>query len=114
MRNAALTRMVGVFNSGVSALVRSPRWGRFAGRGIALLTYTGRRSGRTFTVPVAFQRSGDAITIGVEFPDAKNWWRNFDGEGGPLSLHLDGVDRPGHGVARRNGPRRVTVSVRLD
>lgn len=114
MRNATLTRVVGVFNSGVTALVRSPRWGRFAGRGIVLLTYTGRRSGRTFTVPVSCRRSGDEITIGVEFPDAKNWWRNFEGDGGPLSLHLDGTDRPGHAVARRDGARRVTVSVRLD
>jgi len=52
---------------------------------------------------LAYQRTGDPITIGVEFPDVENWWRNFDGEGGPLSLHLDGTDRPGHAIARRDG-----------
>jgi F420H(2)-dependent quinone reductase len=113
VRNAALTRTVGVFNAGVAALVRSPRWGRLAGRGIVLITYTGRRSGRTFTIPVSHRRKGDELTIGVEFPDAKNWWRNFLGEGGPVSVRLDGVDRAGHATAQRDGPRRVTVRVQL-
>jgi hypothetical protein len=108
-----LTGTVGVFNAGVAAIVRSPRWGRLAGRGTVLITYTGRRSGRTFTIPVSCRRAGEALTIGVAFPDAKNWWRNFLGEGGPVSVRLDGVDRSGHATARRDGPRRVTVTVRL-
>jgi hypothetical protein len=29
-------------------------------------------------------------------------------------VRLDGVDRPGHGVARRADDGRVTVDVRLD
>ncbi len=106
-------RLADVFNSGVAVLTRSSWLGGLVGRGVVLLTYTGRRSGRTFTLPVGYRRSGDTVTIPAEFPDAKNWWRNFLGAGGPLSLHLDGVDRPGHGVARRDG-RRVTVTVRLD
>lgn len=113
MRNATLTRAVGVFNAGVAALVRSPRWGRLVG-GTVLITYTGRRSGRTFTIPVTSRRAGEKLTITVAFPDAKNWWRNFLGEGGPVSVHLDGVDRTGHAVALRDGPRRVTVTVQLD
>ena len=33
-------------------------------------------------------------------PDAKNWWRNFLGDGGPITLlDLDGRDRTGHAVA---------------
>ena len=112
MRNSVLTRLVGVVNNGVAALVRSPRVGAIIGRGIVLLTYTGRRSGRTFTIPVGYRRSDDRITIPVEFADAKNWWRNFLDDGGSLSLHLDGADRPGHGVARRYG-RRAIVTVRL-
>jgi hypothetical protein len=102
-----------VFNAGVAAIVRSPRWGRLAGRGTVLITYTGRRSGRTFTIPVSCRRAGEELTIGVKFPDAKNWWRNFLGEGGPVSVRLDGVDRSGHATARRDEQRRVTVTVRL-
>lgn len=106
--------VVRFFNSGVAALARAPGVGRFVGRGIVVLTYTGRRSGRAFTLPVAYRRAGAELVVGVEFPDAKSWWRNFVGAGGPVSLHLDGVDRVGHAVAHRAGPRRVTVTVRLD
>jgi hypothetical protein len=42
------------------------------------------------------------------------WWRNFLAEGGPISLQLDGIDRTGHAIARRDEAGRVTVTVRLD
>jgi hypothetical protein len=38
---------------------------------------------------------GDVVTIGVHLPDANGWWRNFTGAGAPLTVQLDGVDRPG-------------------
>ncbi len=72
------------------------------------------RSGRTFSIPVGYRRHGDDVTIGVRMPDSKTWWRNFLGAGAPMSLHLDGADRPGHAVSRRDEKGRVTVSVRLD
>jgi len=106
-------RFVKVFNGWVARLTVSPRWGRLVGRGIAMLTYTGRRSGRTFTIPIGYRRTASGILITVVMPDAKNWWRNFLGEGGPLSVRLDGVDREGHGVARRDERGRVTVEVRF-
>ncbi|WP_433498604.1 hypothetical protein ACQP1K_27620 [Sphaerimonospora sp. CA-214678] len=56
----------------------------------------------------------NTVTIGVRFPDAKTWWRNFLAEGGPISLQLDGVDRTGHAVAGRDEKGRVTVTVRLN
>ena len=46
-----------------------------------MITYTGRRSGRTFTIPVAYRRRGDEIEIAANMPDAKTWWRNFLGDG---------------------------------
>jgi hypothetical protein len=65
--------------------------------------------------PVGYRRSGDAIVIKVSSPDNKTWWRNFLGEGGPITLlKLDGQDRTGHAVAKRDGQGRVTVTVRLD
>ncbi|MEV4314789.1 nitroreductase/quinone reductase family protein [Actinocrispum sp. NPDC049592] len=88
--------------------------GRLLRRGLTVVTYTGRRSGRTFSTPVGFRRKGDEVTISVMLPDAKNWWRNFLGEGGPLSLELDDVQRTGHAVAQRDGKGRVTVRVLLD
>lgn len=111
--NTFLQRAVNATNGRVAALAASPRWGRLLGRKIVLITYTGRRSGRSFTTPVGYRRTRDGVTIGVQLPDAKNWWRNFLDEGGPLTLHLDGVDRAGHAVARRDGRGRVSVDVSL-
>ncbi|GGK68097.1 hypothetical protein Sme01_13290 [Sphaerisporangium melleum] len=79
-----------------------------------MVTYTGRRSGRTFSTPVAFRRAGDTVTIDVMLPDSKTWWRNFADQGGPISLELDGVDRTGHAVAHRGKAGRVVVTVSLD
>ncbi len=107
-------RAIGRFNSCVLTLRSSPRWGRMISRRLTVVTYTGRRSGRTFSTPVAFRRAGDTVRIGVQLPDAKTWWRNFLGEGGPISLQLDGIDRTGHAVARRDEAGRVSVTVRLE
>lgn len=97
----------------VRPLVASPRWGRLVGRWMTLVTYTGRRSGRTFRLPVAYSRDGDRLRIPVDLPQQKTWWRNFVGAGGPLLVRLGGVDRPGHAVAVQD-EGRVTVTVSLD
>ncbi|WP_106194583.1 hypothetical protein [Umezawaea tangerina] len=107
-------RFVNGFNGRVVALRSSPRFGRAVSRYLTVVTYTGRRSGRVFSTPVGYRRVGDVVTIGVQFPDAKKWWRNFLGEGGPISLELDGVERGGHAVARRDERGRVSLTVRLD
>ncbi|WP_246019011.1 hypothetical protein [Saccharothrix australiensis] len=101
-------------NTCVGALQTSPRWKGVVGKHLTTITYTGRRSGRTFSTPVGYRRAGDVVTIGVRLPDAKTWWRNFLGAGGPVALRLDDVDRTGHAVAHRDGRGRVHVTVRLD
>jgi hypothetical protein len=101
-------------NTCVGTLRTSPRWGRLVRRHLTQVTYTGRRSGRTFRTPVGYRRAGDVVTIGVRLPDAKNWWRNFTGDGGPLALELDDTERTGHAVARRDEKGRVTVTVQLE
>jgi hypothetical protein len=103
----ALQRAARVVNTVVTPLARRGRLGP-----MTVVSYTGRHSGREFELPVAFQREGEGGVIRVEVPDQKRWWRNFTGEGAPLRVRLDGVDRPGHGVAVREG-RRVRVDVRL-
>lgn len=109
-----LLRAAPVFNAPVAALAASPCFGGLVSRNIAMLTYTGRRSGRSFSLPVAYRRSGDDIVIGVGMPEAKTWWRNFVGEGAPLTLRLDGQDRAGHAVAQRDESGGVSVTVRLN
>jgi F420H(2)-dependent quinone reductase len=100
-----------LFNAPVAAIANSPRFGGLLKRNIAMVTYTGRRSGKTFTIPVAYRRRGDEIDIGANMPDAKTWWRNFLGEGAPLTVRLDDEERAGHGVAHRDEKGKVTVTV---
>jgi hypothetical protein len=78
-----------------------------------MLSYTGRRSGRKFSIPVAYRRTGDEITINANLPETKSWWRNFVGAGARLTLQLDGHERTGHAVAQRDEMGQVTVTVRL-
>ncbi|MGA8544601.1 MAG: nitroreductase/quinone reductase family protein [Mycobacterium sp.] len=108
-----IMRAAPLFNAPVTAIASSPRLGTRLRRSITLITYTGRRSGRTFTIPVAYRRRGDEIDITPNLPDAKTWWRNFLGDGAPISLTLNGVERGGHAVAHRDDNGRVTVRVRL-
>ncbi|RAS68871.1 hypothetical protein C8D87_102949 [Lentzea atacamensis] len=91
----------------------APLVGKLVRKGITVVSYTGRRSGRTFSTPVSYQRNGDVVAIQVMMPDAKTWWRNFNGEGGPLTLELDGVQRTGHATSHRDDRGRVTVRVQL-
>ena len=45
-------RAAPLFNAPVKALANSRLIGRFVGRNVAIITYTGRRSGRTISTPV--------------------------------------------------------------
>jgi hypothetical protein len=84
-------------------------------RGLVEIRYVGRKSGKTFEIPVGYRRSGNSLTIPVGMPDKKSWWRNFLGEGGAVTLvGLDGRDRTGHAVATRNERGAVAVRVQLD
>jgi len=71
------------------------------GRGLLLLTVTGRRSGRRFTIPVGYQRDGDVLTVMVSEARRKTWWRNYL-EPGPVELRLRG--RTLHGRAEVVAP----------
>ena len=106
--------IVGIVNKLFVGLINAPVLGSLVGRGLVVVRYVGRRSGTTFEIPVGYRRSGNTITINVASPDAKNWWRNFLGEGGPITfVNLDGEDRTGHAVANRDAKGRVSVTVTL-
>ncbi len=107
-----IMRAAPVVNAPVAAIATS-RFGARLRRSVTLITYTGRRSGRTFSIPVAYRRRGNEIDIAANLPDAKTWWRNFVGDGAPTTLTLDGAERAGHAVAHRDDKGRVTVRVRL-
>ena len=108
-----LMRAAPLVNTPVVAMATSGRFGSIVNRNVAIITYTGRRSGRTFSIPVAYRRSGDELEIAANMPDAKTWWRNFLGDGAPLTVRLHGTEHGAHAVAERAENGRVTVRVRL-
>lgn len=100
-------------NRVVVPLAASPRWRWLVDRYVVVVTYTGRRSGRSFSTPVFYRRRGDNVTIRVALAEEKSWWRNFQGEGGPIVLGLRGTERAGHAKADRDRRGRVSVTVAL-
>jgi hypothetical protein len=100
-------------NPALGMILRSPAHRLASGR-LALITYTGRRSGREYTIPVLYEDKGDEVTIGVGWPDRKVWWRNLTGDGGPVRLVVRGQKLTGHAVATREGDRDALVRVRVE
>ena len=97
-------------NPALQMILRSPAHRLASGR-FALITYTGRRSGREYTIPVLYRDKGDEVTIAVGWPDRKVWWRNLTGEGGPVRLVVRGKELRGHAVATREAGRDALVRV---
>jgi len=103
------------FNRVAVGLMNVPVLGQLVRRGMVVIRYTGRKSGKSFELPVGYRRTGDQLVIGVSMPDKKSWWRNFLGEGGTITfVGLDGRDRTGHAVANRDERGGVSVTAKLD
>jgi deazaflavin-dependent oxidoreductase (nitroreductase family) len=73
-------------NPFVTALLRSPLHGVIS-RNTALITVTGRRSGKRYTTPVNYVRDNDMLIV-VSQAD-RNWWKNLGG-GAPVTFELCG------------------------
>jgi F420H(2)-dependent quinone reductase len=100
-------------NPVVSLLVRSPIH-RVLGRGLVLVTVTGRRSGHRYTIPTEYRSRGEEmIVIPVGWPERKRWWRNLTGEGGEVTVLLRGRERNGRAIARGDERTGVRVEVRF-
>jgi F420H(2)-dependent quinone reductase len=102
-----------IVNPALGRLLRSPIHG-LASRRVALITYTGRRSGREYTIPCFYRDKGDEVTIPVGWPERKVWWRNLTGEGGPVRLLVQGQELRGYATATRDVGRDALVRVRID
>ncbi len=83
-----LSRFFMRLNGPIAWILRSPL--RFLlDSTLMLVTVTGRKSGRRYTIPVGYQRSGDRITVLVSRARTKQWWRNFR-EPGPITVYTRG------------------------
>lgn len=84
-------RVMRFVNPVVAAILRSPLHGLLS-RQLLLLTYTGRKSGKQFTIPVGYTAEGDTLTI---FSGQHVWWKNLRG-GAPVTAYVKGRPRPAH------------------
>jgi len=73
-------------NSFMKFILSSPLHGMLS-RNFMLISVTGRKSGKTYTTPVNYQRQGEALLV-VSMRD-RTWWRNLRG-GAPVTMRLQG------------------------
>lgn len=107
-------RVAGAMNRAVVPLLHVPVLDGLLGKVFTEVSYTGRKSGKHVHFPANYKRSGDTVTIGVAMADRKSWWRNFTGDGAPVSVTLDGATRTGHGQSVRADDGSVRVRITLD
>jgi hypothetical protein len=84
----SINDLVSPANGVVAALLRSPLH-FIASKGLMLLGWSGRTSGRTFSIPVGYQRKGDVLIVLISKRDEKSWWKNFRTPW-PADLHVRG------------------------
>lgn len=81
-----------IWNPFVRFILRSPLHGLLS-RSVMLITYQGRKSGKTYTVPVSYLEDGDTIYVLPGMPEKKVWWRNIQ-QDTPVSLRVRGREFP--------------------
>ena len=78
-----------IVTRGMKFVLRSPMHGMVS-KTTLLITFTGRKSGKTFTTPVSYSQESDQVYI---FTHA-TWWKNLIG-GAPVTLHIRGRELQG-------------------
>ncbi|MGA7271420.1 MAG: nitroreductase/quinone reductase family protein [Acidimicrobiia bacterium] len=53
------------------------------GKGVALLSFEGRKTGKPYTIPVSYDRQGDVVTVITK--RQRKWWHNFES---PIEVEL--------------------------
>ena len=96
--NVALSRVLQKAARTGNPLVKRVLAGRahpLMSRRLVLVSYTGRRTGRTYSTAVSYVRDGDVLLI----PGGGRWWRNLGA--GPVGVRL-------HGSAMSATPEVIT------
>lgn len=86
------------YNPIIALILRSPLHGMLS-NGIMLVTYTGRKSRRTISVPVSYVRDDeDDNVLWTTSLRKRTWWRNLRREA-LVTLRLRGKNRPARAEA---------------
>lgn len=88
------------------------RLGRRMGAHVGLIRYRGRRSGRTYELPVQYVRENGRVWIRPGMPQHKTWWRNLRG-GAEVDVTMAGRSFHGWAVAldARDDPEGTAAGV---
>jgi hypothetical protein len=78
-----------IINPTLKAVLHSPLHSRISNR-LIVLRFKGRKSGKQFSIPVAYVLSGNTIRLATQSP----WYKNFAG-GAPVEVRLRGQERNG-------------------
>ena len=70
-------------NSMMKWALATPGLQGMIGQGVALLSFTGRKTGKHYTIPVSYYREGDIVTVITK--RQRKWWHNFET---PLEVEL--------------------------
>ncbi len=94
-----------IVNRAMKFVLRSPMHGMVS-KAILLITFTGRKSGKTYTTPVSYSQEGNQVYI---FTHA-DWWKNLC-SGAPVTLRLRGQEL--QGLAEPVVEDKQTIAARL-
>jgi deazaflavin-dependent oxidoreductase (nitroreductase family) len=81
-------RLLRLANPFVRMVLDSPAHRLLSGS-LLVLEYRGRRSGRTFRIPLMYARDGDRLIALASRPASKQWWRAFR-ERAPAAVTIEG------------------------
>ena len=76
-------------NKAMKFVLRSPAHG-IVSKTVLLITFTGRKSGKTYTTPVSYSQAGEQVTIFTH----SDWWKNLR-RNGLVTLRLRGHELEG-------------------
>jgi deazaflavin-dependent oxidoreductase (nitroreductase family) len=78
-----------IVNHAMKFILRSPLHG-IVDKTVVLITFTGRKSGKTYTTPVSYTQSDGQVVV---FTHA-SWWKNLRNDA-PVTLHIRGRELQG-------------------
>jgi deazaflavin-dependent oxidoreductase (nitroreductase family) len=99
-------RWIRIINPLVAGLLRSGMHA-WVSRDILLLTFTGRKSGKSYTTPLSYIRKGGTVYCFTHSP----WWRNFR-EPSRVELLMQGAWLPGTALATAADPEAIEEPLR--
>jgi hypothetical protein len=95
------------YNPIITALLRSPLHFFVSGLYV-LVTFTGKKSGKTYTTPVQYKQTGQALEFVTR--KSRRWWRNLRG-GAPVTVRLRGHDLAAHAEVPDFSPAALAAEI---